>query len=62
MSRNVEYDLVEAADRAALVRTVNDRISEGWEPLAGPCAADGRLLQAVVRAGGGKRIRKTSED
>jgi hypothetical protein len=44
----VRYDVLEAPAVDDLISAVQDRIARGWQPLGGPFAVNGLLLQAVV--------------
>jgi hypothetical protein len=48
MSTVLKYDVVDAESVDRLVRDVQERISQGWQPLGAPFYLGGSFLQAVV--------------
>lgn len=48
MSTILKYDVVDAHSVDHLVRDVQERISQGWQPLGAPFYLNGSFLQAVV--------------
>ena len=48
MSTILKYDVVDAESVDLLVGTVQQRISQGWQPLGAPFYLGGSFLQAVV--------------
>jgi hypothetical protein len=63
MSRICQYSLLAASDSGDLETRVNEQLELGWEPIGGPAAHHGQLVQAMVLSTDSeKRIRKTSED
>ncbi len=48
MSTILRYDVVDADSVDRLVRDVQERISQGWQPLGAPFYLGGSFLQAVV--------------
>lgn len=48
MSTILKYDVVDADSVDRLVRDVQERISQGWQPLGAPFYLNGSLLQAMV--------------
>ena len=48
MSTVLKYDVVDADSVDSLVRDVQERISQGWQPLGAPFYLGGSFLQAVV--------------
>ena len=48
MSTILKYDVVDAESVDLLVGTVQQRISQGWQPLGAPFYFGGSFLQAVV--------------
>lgn len=48
MAEVVRYDVLEAPAVDDLISAVQDRIARGWQPLGGPVAVSGQLIQAVV--------------
>lgn len=63
MSKNMAYELVEAADVETLSSLVTRKLAQGWKLVGIAFANDKGLYQAVaLGAKAEKRIRKTSED
>jgi len=48
MSTILKYDVVDANSVDRLVHDVQERISQGWQPLGAPFYLSGSFLQAVV--------------
>jgi hypothetical protein len=48
MSTILKYDVVDAGSVDHLVRDVQERISQGWQPLGGPFYLSGSFFQAMV--------------
>ena len=48
MSTILKYDVVDADGVGGLVREVQQRICQGWQPLGGPFYLSGSFLQAMV--------------
>jgi hypothetical protein len=48
MSTILKYDVVDADSVDRLVRDVQERISQGWQPLGAPFYLGGSFLQAIV--------------